>query len=82
MICEPGGPLEAAAVIDKVICERMDDSNRSLEILQRVTGDEVLKRDCRGSLGHPCPSGEDAAGRDLDQKDLYFPWRLVFRMRR
>jgi DNA polymerase I len=69
MICEPGGPLEAA-VIDKIICERMDDPNRSLDILQRVTGDEVLKRDCRGSLGHPCPSGEDAAGRDLDQKDL------------
>jgi DNA polymerase I-like protein with 3'-5' exonuclease and polymerase domains len=69
-ICEPDGPLEATAVNDKIIRERMDDSNRSLDILRRVTGDEVFKRDCRGSLSHLCPSGKNAAGRDLDQKDL------------
>jgi DNA polymerase-1 len=69
-ICEPGGPLEATAVIDRIIRERMDDSNRSLEILQRVTGDTVLKRDRRGGVDHPCFMGRDAAGRDLDQKDV------------
>jgi DNA polymerase-1 len=69
-ICEPEGPLEATAVIDKIICERMDDSNRSLDILQRITGDEVFKRDCRGGLGRHCSSGKNATGRDLDQKDL------------
>jgi len=69
-ICGPGGPLEATTVMDKIICERMDDPNRSLDILQRVTGDGVLKRNCRGSLDHLCSSGKNAAGRDLDQKDL------------
>jgi hypothetical protein len=48
----------------------MDDPERSLEMLQRVTGDEVLKRDRRGGLEHFCRIGKDAAGQDLDQKDL------------
>jgi DNA polymerase I-like protein with 3'-5' exonuclease and polymerase domains len=69
-ICEPDGPLAAAAVIDRTIRERMDDWNRSLDILQRVTGDEVLKGDKRRGIGHPCFVGKDATGRDLDQKDL------------
>jgi hypothetical protein len=69
-ICEPEGPIEAMAVIDSTIREHMDDSNRSLEILQRVTGDEVLKRDWRSGGDRPSFIGGDAAERDLDQKDL------------
>jgi len=69
-ICGPDGPLEATTVMDKIICEGMDDPNRSLDILQRVTGDPVLKRNCRRSLDHLCFSGKNAAERDLDQKDL------------
>lgn len=69
-ICEPGGPIEATEVIDRTIRELMDDSNRSLDILQRVTGDEVLKRDRRGGGDHPSFIEGDAAKRDLDQKDL------------
>ena len=30
-------------MIDKIIRERIGDANRSLDILQRVTGDEALK---------------------------------------
>jgi DNA polymerase I-like protein with 3'-5' exonuclease and polymerase domains len=67
-ICEPGGPVEAMAVIDRIIRERMDDANRSLDILQQVTGDKVLRRDRR--CGHPCFVGGDVATRDLDQRDL------------
>lgn len=69
-ICEPGGPLEPTVVIDRTIREQMDDSNRSLDILQKVTGDDVLKRDLRGGLDRPYRFGRDAAERELDQKDL------------
>ncbi len=48
----------------------MDDSNRSLDIVQRVTGDEVLKRDLRSGGDRPLFIGGAAAERDLDQKDL------------
>jgi DNA polymerase I-like protein with 3'-5' exonuclease and polymerase domains len=67
-ICEPGGPLDATAVIDRIIRERMDDTNRSLDILQLVTGDKVLRRDRR--CGDPCFVGSDVATRDLDQRDV------------
>jgi DNA polymerase I-like protein with 3'-5' exonuclease and polymerase domains len=68
-ICDPGAPLEASAVMDKTVSEHMEDSDRSLDILQRLTGDEVLKKDrCRGD--HRYLIGTDAAERDLDQKDL------------
>jgi hypothetical protein len=66
-ICESGGPVEATAVIDRIIRERMDDANRSLDILQQVTGDKVLRRDRR--CGHPCFVGRDVA-RHLDQRDV------------
>ena len=57
-------------MIDRTIREQMDDSNRSLDILQRVTGDEVLKKDRRSGDDHLCLIGGDAAERDVDQKDL------------
>jgi DNA polymerase-1 len=66
-ICEPE---EATGVIDKIIRERMADANRSLDILQRVTGDQALKKDRHRGVGHACFVGKDATGRDLDQKDL------------
>jgi DNA polymerase-1 len=69
-ICEPDGPLEAAAVMDKVVRERMKDQGRSISILQQVTGDEVLKRDVRGWSKHSRLIGGDAVMRNLDQKDL------------
>jgi DNA polymerase I-like protein with 3'-5' exonuclease and polymerase domains len=69
-ICEPDGPIEATALIDRAIREHMDDSNRSLDILQRVSGDGVLKRDLRNGGDRPCFIGGAAAERDLDQNDL------------
>jgi DNA polymerase-1 len=69
-ICEPEGPIEATALIDRAIREQMGDSNRSLDILQRVTGDKVLKRDLRSCGDRPLFIGGAAAERDLDQKDL------------
>jgi DNA polymerase I len=69
-ICEPEGPIEATALIDRTIREHMDDSNRSLDILQRVTADEVLKRDLRSGGDRPLFIGGAAAEQDLDQKDL------------
>ena len=69
-ICEPDGPLAPSTVIERTLRERMDDPERSLEMLQRVTGDEVLKRDRRDALEHFSPMGKDAARQDLDQRDL------------
>ena len=69
-ICEPEGPIEATAVIDSTIRQHMDDSNRSLDILQAITGDQVLKRDRRSGGDRPSFIGGGAAERDLDQKDL------------
>ena len=48
----------------------MGDPERSIDILQRVSEDEVLRRDRRDGLEHACPIGRSAAGEDLDQKDL------------
>lgn len=69
-ICEPGGPLEPSAVNDKFIREWMDDSSRSLNILQRLTGDEVLTRDGRRGFGRAFTSGKDTSGLDLDQREF------------
>lgn len=69
-ICEPGGSLAVGAVIDRTIREQMDDWNRSLDILQRVTGDAVLKRArCRGD-DHRCLIRGDAVEPDVDRRDL------------
>jgi hypothetical protein len=67
-VCEPSGALAASTVIDRTVRQRMDDPERSLEILQRVTGDEVLKKDRLGRLKHFSPIGNDAAVGDLDQR--------------
>ena len=45
-ICEPDGPLEATAVMDEVVRERMEDRGRSIGILQQITEDEVLRETC------------------------------------
>jgi len=69
-ICEPDGPLEATAVMDEVVRERMEDRGRSIGILQQITEDEVLKRDMRGWSKHSSLMGRDAVMRNLDQRDL------------
>ena len=48
----------------------MDDSNRSLDILQRVTADEVSKGTVEVAATVLCLLEGAAAERDLDQKDL------------
>jgi DNA polymerase III epsilon subunit-like protein len=69
-MCEPDGPLESEAVNDKAVRERMEDRNRSLEILQQAAGDKALKRDLRAWAKHPSPISADAIVRNLDQRDL------------
>lgn len=69
-ICEPDGPLEATAVMDKFVRERMEDRGRSIGILQKITGDEVLKMDIRGWSKDSSLIGGDAIVRNLDQRDL------------
>jgi len=69
-ICEPAGALESTWVIDKDIRERMVDLNRSLETLQKITGDEFLERDCRNGISRSIFLGEDATAHDFDEKDL------------
>jgi DNA polymerase-1 len=69
-ICDADGPLETTAVIDRTICDQMSDPDRSLTMLQRISGDEVLKKSLIHGFDHPLIIGKYAAGRDLDQKDL------------
>jgi DNA polymerase-1 len=69
-ICEPDGALEARAVIDKTVREWMRDRNRSLDILQRVTGDKALKDDLQCGAKNNGLLGTDGPGRGLDQRDL------------
>ena len=57
-------------MIDKIIRERIGDANRALDILQRVTGDQVLKKDRRRGVDHPRFVEKDTPRRDLDRKDL------------
>jgi DNA polymerase-1 len=64
-ICEPEGPIEATALIDRAIREQMGDSNRSLDILQRVTGDKVLKRDLRSCGDRPLFIGNCLRNRQI-----------------
>jgi hypothetical protein len=69
-ICDPGGPLDPAMVIDRTIREQMGDPNRALDILQRVTRDSVFGKDWREGGDHPSVIGKGHAEQDLDQKDL------------
>jgi 3'-5' exonuclease len=69
-ICDPGGPLDPAMVIDRNIREQMGDPNRALDILQRVTRDRVFGKDWREGHDHPSFIGKGRAEKDLDQKDL------------
>jgi hypothetical protein len=69
-ICDPGGPLDPAMVIDRTIREQMDDPNRALDILQRVTRDNVFRKDSREGGDHPSFIGKGHVEQDLDQKDL------------
>jgi DNA polymerase-1 len=69
-ICDPGGPLDPAMVIDRTIREQMADPNRALDILQRVTRDNVFRKDWREGRDHPSFIGKGRVEQDLDQKDL------------
>jgi DNA polymerase-1 len=69
-ICGPDGALAATAVIDRTIRERMDDGNRSLEIVQRTTGDAVLRRALRHGVDHHCLVGRTGVEQDLDMRDF------------
>jgi DNA polymerase I len=69
-ICEPDGALEARAVIDKSVQEWIRDRNRSLDILQRVTGDKALKCDLQRGAKNAGLLGTDGPVRDLDERDL------------
>jgi DNA polymerase I-like protein with 3'-5' exonuclease and polymerase domains len=69
-ICDPGGPLDPAMVIDRTIREQMGDPNRALEILQRVTRDNRFRRDWREGGDHPSFIEKGPVEQDLDQKDL------------
>ena len=69
-ICDPGGPLDPPMVIDRTIREYMDDPIRALDILQRVTRDDVFRKDWREGGDHPSFIGKGRTGQDLDQKDL------------
>jgi DNA polymerase-1 len=67
-ICDAGVPLDV--VIDRTIREHMADADRALNILQRITGDEVFEKDWREGGDRPSFIGGWAAERNLDQKDL------------
>ena len=69
-ICDPDGPLETTAVIDKTIRKQMTDPNRSLTMLQRTSGDMVLKRNLSRGFDYPRTVEEYAAEQGLDQGDL------------
>jgi DNA polymerase-1 len=69
-MCDPDGPLESMAVIDKAVRERMEDWDRSLGILQEVTGDQALKTDLGGWSKDSVLVGGDAIVGKLDQRDL------------
>jgi DNA polymerase I-like protein with 3'-5' exonuclease and polymerase domains len=69
-ICEPDIPLDATTVIDDAIRERMNDWNRSLDTLQRMSDDSVLKRDLRTGGDYFCLFRRNAALRHVDQRDL------------
>jgi hypothetical protein len=62
--------LDPAMVIDRTIREQMADPNRALDILQRVTRDNVFRKDWREGRDHPSFIGKGRVEQDLDQKDL------------
>jgi DNA polymerase I len=69
-MCDSDGPLGCTAVMDKAVRELMEDRDRSLGILQRVTGDEALKTDLSYWSKDSSLVGDDAMLGKLDQREL------------
>ncbi len=69
-MCDPDGPLGCTAVMDTAVRELMEDRDRSLGILQRVTGDEALKTDLSYWSKDSSLVGDDAIVDKLDQREL------------